>query len=188
MNDARMLKPALIGGILLGVLSALPLINLFNCLCCAWVIVGGVVAAKLYVKDSPQPVSLGGGVLVGLITGIIGAIVSTLFSIPLRLMTNSAGMNIMGQLKRTMDQLPNVPPETRQMIENLAARGDLGVAFFLFGAIFTLVLYSVVAMIGGAIGVAIFEKRKAGFAPDNGQQYQPPSNNLPPPPPPPDAG
>jgi len=183
MNEARMLKPALIGGVLLGILSSLPLINLFNCFCCAWVIAGGVLAAHLYVKDSPTPVSLGGGVAVGLFTGIIGAIVTALFSIPLRLMTNKGGMNAIEQLRETLDQLPNMPAETRQMIESLFAQGNMGTAFFIVGLLFMLVLYSLFAMVGGTIGVAIFEKRKPGSGPQEVPPYQPPST-LPPPPPP----
>jgi hypothetical protein len=182
MNDSRMLKPALIGGILLGVLSSLPLINFFNCFCCAWVIAGGVLAAHLYVKDSPTPVTLGGGVALGLFTGVVGAIVTTLFSLPLRLMMGRGSMNIMAELKQTIDQLPNVPPETRQMIESLAARGGVNTIFFITGMLILLVLYSLAGMAGGAIGVAIFEKRRPGTAPADVPPYQPP-----PPPPPPDS-
>ncbi len=37
MNEQGMFKPALIGGVLLGVLSAIPLVSALNCFCCAWV-------------------------------------------------------------------------------------------------------------------------------------------------------
>jgi hypothetical protein len=39
------LQPALWGGVFIGVLSALPLVNLGNCCCCLWVLVGGGLAA-----------------------------------------------------------------------------------------------------------------------------------------------
>ena len=41
------LQPALYGGLLLGVLSALPIISLGNCACCLWVLAGGAMAAYL---------------------------------------------------------------------------------------------------------------------------------------------
>ncbi|MBN1568151.1 MAG: hypothetical protein JXA73_09905 [Acidobacteria bacterium] len=186
MNESRMLKPALIGGIALGVLSSLPLINLFNCFCCAWVIAGGVIAARLYVKDSPAPVSLGGGVVIGLLTGAIGTLISALFSIPLHLMTGRGGLSAMEQMKEAMDRLPNVPAETREMIESLASRGDINSALLIFGFIFMLVLYCIFGMVGGTIGVAIFEKRKPGSAPPQFPSYQPPPDIPPPPPPPPE--
>jgi len=181
MTDSRMLKPALIGGILLGVLSSLPLINLFNCICCAWVIAGGVVAAYQSVKDSPMPVSLAGGVSVGLFAGGIGTVVTGLFSIPLNLITG--GGRIMEQLKEITDQMPNVPPETRQLIESLAASGDFETVSMIVGMLFTLIAFCIFGMIGGTIGVALFEKRKPGSSPPEVPQYQPPF----PPPPPPDA-
>ena len=182
MNDSRMLKPALIGGVLLGILSSVPFISLFNCFCCAWVIVGGVVAAYLYVKESPTPVTLGGGVALGLIAGIIGSFVSALFSIPLRMLTHQAGIDVMEQMKHTLDQLPNVPPETRELIAKLSTQGNLGTTIFIVGLLGMLVIYSLFAMIGGAIGIAIFEKRKPGSAPGNPPPYLPPTGAPPPPP------
>jgi hypothetical protein len=41
------LQPALWGGLFIGVLSALPLVNLENCCCCLWVLCGGALAAYL---------------------------------------------------------------------------------------------------------------------------------------------
>ena len=36
------LQPALVGGLVMGVLSALPLVNLGNLCCCFWVVSGGL--------------------------------------------------------------------------------------------------------------------------------------------------
>jgi hypothetical protein len=185
MNEERMLKPAVIGGVLLGILSALPFIAFFNCFCCAWVIGGGVLASYMYVKDSPIPVTLGRGVALGLLTGVIGAIVSALFSIPLFLIANRAGRGL-SQLRQALEQLPNVPPETLDRLRALSERGGIDVFFIAIGFVFMLVIYSLVAMLGGAIGVAVFEKRKpAAGRPPEIPSYEPPQ--TPPPPPPPDA-
>jgi len=173
MNDERMLKPALIGGVLLGVLSALPLVN---CLCCAWVIAGGVLAAYLYVKDSPAPVTLGRGVGLGLFTGVLGTVVFTLFSIPLYLLSAGPGASLSDQMKESIDRMPsNMPPETRRMLEEFLTREGAEVYFIVMGLIFTLVIFCLLAMLGSAVGVALFEKRKPGSS-----TYQP---TLPPPPP-----
>jgi hypothetical protein len=185
MNEENMLKPALIGGVLLGILSALPLVNYFNCICCAWVILGSVVAARLYVKDSSVPVTLGRGVAVGLLTGLIGTVVFALFSIPLLLMSSRSG--VMEQLKQTIEQMPNIPPETREAIKSFASQGNIGTIFYVVGFFFMLGVNCLVAMIGGAIGVAIFEKRKSSdAAPEPPRAPQPPAD-LPPPPPPADS-
>ncbi len=71
MNDK--MKPAIIGGVVLGVLSAIPFVNMVNMCCCAWAIVGGVLAANMYIKNSTSPVSTGDGALVAAIAGVVGA-------------------------------------------------------------------------------------------------------------------
>ena len=38
-------QPALLGGLFIGVLSALPVVNTANLCCCLWVIVGGVLTS-----------------------------------------------------------------------------------------------------------------------------------------------
>jgi hypothetical protein len=173
MNEERLFKPALIGGVLLGILSSLPRVG---CLCCAWAIGGGALAAYLYVKDSPSSVTLGRGVSLGLLTGFIGAIVNGLFSIPLQIMRNQEG-GLTEQIKEVMNQMPNLPPETRQMAEELSAHAGI---IYAFGIIFMIAFFCLFGMVGGTIGVALFEKRKpGGSAPPT---YQPPDNvTLPPP-------
>jgi hypothetical protein len=169
MNPEGMFKPALIAGILVGVLSALPFVNLLNCLCCAWVIGGAVFAAHLYVQSSPIIVSLGQGVVLGLLTGAIGGAVQTLFSIPLHLMM--AGMGA-GAAQQILEQvLPNLPADSRETVRSIvSSTGTFGMFFWILSGIMTLILYSLIGMIGGAIGVALFEKRK----PQPLETYQPP--------------
>jgi len=165
MIDERMFRAALIGGVLLGVLSVLPVISAFNCLCCAWVIVGGVLAAHLYVKSAPAVVTLGQGVGLGLLTGVIGAIVDTLFSIPLHFLLSRIGMGFMEQFGQIFEQVQNLPPETREAMRAIVASGgSAGTLFILLSGLIKVVIYGLVAMLGGAIGVAIFEKRKIGAA------------------------
>lgn len=182
MNEERMLKPALIGGVLLGVLSSLPIIGSLNCVCCAWVIGGGAFAAYLYVKDSSVPVTLGRGVTLGLLTGLIGTVVSALFYIPLNLLMQRSGMGIVEQMRQSLERMPNMPAESRRALETLLS--SEGAAFIIYASlfIFTLIGYAIFAMIGGAIGVALCEKRKPGEPAGDAADYQPPT--LPPPAPP----
>jgi len=181
MNEGNMLKPALIGGVLLGVLSSIPVISAFNCVCCAWVIGGGILAAYLYVKDSPIAVTLGRGVALGLFAGFIGAVVHGFFMIPLYFLMNRAGMGIMNSIREALERVPNLPPEAEAALRGLSGEGEVGIFLFAASLVFTLVIFCLAAMIGGAVGVAIFEKRKAGTPPLNAMPPEPPIN-LPPPP------
>jgi hypothetical protein len=180
MNQNTMLRPALIGGVLLGILSAIPPLSLGNCLCCAWIIGGGVLAAHLYVKSSPTVVTLGSGVALGLFTGAIGGIVSALFSIPVQMLMSSMLAEYTGQARQMLGDLPNLPPAVRELIMSTTS-GRLSILSVIVAGFFDLVVYSIIAMLGGVLGVAIFEKRKIGGPPPT---YQPPLN-IPPPPPPP---
>jgi hypothetical protein len=174
-----MLKPALVGGVLLGILSALPLINYFNCFCCAWIIAGGILAARMYVQASPVAVTLGRGVAVGALTGVIGTVVFVLFSIPLWIMLNGTETGLVQQMKQMVEQLPNVPPETQQMLNELSRQKNVDAVIFVLGSIFWLAINCLVAMVGGAIGIALFEKRKTGAKPPDPAGSQPPPVNIP---------
>jgi len=51
--DSGRLQPALYGGLLIGVLSALPFVSAGNCCCCLWVVAGGMLAVYLRQQNSP---------------------------------------------------------------------------------------------------------------------------------------
>ena len=175
MKMENVWKPVIIGGILLGILSSLPFLN---CACCAWVIGGGVLAAYLYVKESPLVVTLGQGVTLGFLTGVIGTVVIALFSIPMFLLSPEGSRDIAEQIQQVMDQIPGFPAESRESMAELTAQEGF-LKIVLITSIFAqLVFNCLLAVLGGALGVAIFEKRKPG---DSSSQ---PPDTLPPPPPP----
>ena len=73
--DSGRLQPALYGGLFIGVLSALPLVNVGNCCCCLWVVCGGVLAVYLRQQNSPFAVTSAEGALVGLLAGLFGGVI-----------------------------------------------------------------------------------------------------------------
>src|SRR6476660_5767207 len=77
------LKPALIGGVVLGLLSVIPFVSAVNVCCCLWAILGGMLATFLYVKSSPTPVTAGDGAIVGALAGVVGALISLILGIPI---------------------------------------------------------------------------------------------------------
>ncbi|HYV83629.1 MAG TPA: hypothetical protein VE931_08955 [Pyrinomonadaceae bacterium] len=139
------LKPALLGGLIVGILSAIPFLN--YC-CCIWGIGGGLLAGMLYIKSAPLPVKVGEGAVIGVLAGIIGGVIY--FAIGLPIAYFISGAQLEETLSRAGFQLP---------------AGLSGLALFavsyLIGAISLLVL----AIIGGLISVPIFEKRKDGPPP-----------------------
>ncbi len=132
------LKPALLGGLIVGLLSAIPFIN--YC-CCIWSIGGGALAAFLYIKGSPVPVKTGDGAMVGGLAGVVGGIIYLIIGLPIALLFGSAAMT--ESLNRSGVQLP-----------------FSGALLLVFGAIVGAIILALLATLGGVIGVAIFEKRK----------------------------
>lgn len=137
------LKPALLGGLIVGVLSAIPIIN--YC-CCIWSIGGGLLAGFLYIKSSPTPVSIGDGAMTGGLAGVVGGIIYFIIGLPIALLFGAAAMT--EQLSRSGVDLP---------VSGML----LMVVSTFIGAIFLAVL----AALGGLLSVPLFEKRKNGSAP-----------------------
>jgi len=157
-----MLQPALLGGVVIGVLSALPIINLANC-CCAWILFGGGLAAYLMQQQRPAPISAGDGALVGLLAGIIGALIWTVVAIPISAMM--IGFES-GMLDKVLSNANEMPPDVRSFLESLRSGPVRGLATVI-GFFVTVCVCSVFGMLGGLFGALFFRK------------------NEPPPPPPP---
>src|SRR6266496_5768116 len=74
-------QPALIGGVVMGVLSALPIVSVANACCCLWIVSGGLIAAYVLQQNQTGPITPGDGALVGLLAGLCGALVKVVLSI-----------------------------------------------------------------------------------------------------------
>jgi hypothetical protein len=150
MDSAR-LQPALLAGVFIGVLSALPIINAGNCCCCLWILAGGALAVYLRQQNSPVPLEAAEGALMGLLAGLIGGVIAAILSIPMHMLT---GPFMEEWMRGIMAQNPDVPPEVREMVERFAAGSAMRVA----GALINIVISTVFGMLGGLLGVAIFKK------------------------------
>ncbi len=149
--DSGRLQPALLGGLLIGVLSALPLVSAGNCCCCLWVVSGGALAAYLRQQNLPVQIDAAEGAIVGLMAGLIGGVAATIISIPMELAMGPLQRQI---IDRVLSSNPDFPPEMRDMIERSAASG----ANIAIKLAFNIVTGVVFGLLGGLLGVAIFKK------------------------------
>ena len=143
------LQPALLGGILIGVLSALPFVG--TC-CCLWVIAGGVLTTYLLQERSALPVTAGDASVAGLLAGVIGAFVSTAVGMIISLARG------IGSSEAISDMLSRgeLPPELVAALERVR---DMPPAVFLIGGLLvSLVIFPIFSMLGALLGVAIFKK------------------------------
>lgn len=156
------LQPAFWGGLFIGVLSALPIVQAGNCCCCLWVVSGGVLAAYLRQQNSPYAIQASEGALVGLMAGIIGGVLTVILSIPMQAVTGPMQQRM---LDWVLSMNPDMPSEMRDAIER--ASGEAG--FHPLAIALTVVYYVVVGlvfgMLGGLLGVALFKKNAPPLPP-----------------------
>lgn len=160
------IQPALLAGLVIGVLWSVPFLNLINLCCCLGVMVGGALAAWLLIKRSPVlPVSSGDGAVVGLLAGLVGAAVYLVLGIPIGLVFNQTGVSMV----RSIFALLNNPEINRAMEEAIRNAENQGLAERLVGALVIWFITSIISVgfstIGGLIGVSMFEKRKGQYPP-----------------------
>jgi uncharacterized protein YqgC (DUF456 family) len=166
------LRAAVIGGLVMGVLSAVtlvPQVPFVRFLCCIWAILGGVVAAYLYIKKSPVPARIGDGVVLGLLSGVIGAAISLIAFL-----------------------LVSFYVSDRTLAEDQLSRHGLHISYasviWMIGVL-TVTLQIIQSLVGGILGVALFEQRRgeggSGPAPPPPYYGGTPAPTYAPPPPPP---
>jgi hypothetical protein len=176
---ASLFQPALLAGIVIGVLSALPIVSAGNCCCCMWVVAGGALAAWLLQQNSARPITIAEGMLAGLAAGVVGAVVAVPISLASQALLGGLGME-RDLLNRILENAQSLPPEMREALEraresSLTAGGGVVRAVVLF--VFSLAVNLVFATLGGVLGALFF--RKGPEISNWGSPVEPP----PPPPP-----
>jgi ABC-type phosphate transport system permease subunit len=153
-------QAALLGGVAIGILSALPVINLANC-CCAWILFGGGLAAYLMQQNHPEPIMIGDGAIVGLLAGVIGAFVWLIVSVPIGFAMAPF------QSEMATDALRNskdLPPEFRRLLEQFSGAPAIGIGL-IFGFFVMLVVSTLFGMLGGLFGALMFRKNQPPVVP-----------------------
>ncbi|HLX12012.1 MAG TPA: hypothetical protein VKS81_04285 [Bacteroidota bacterium] len=136
--------PALYGGIVIGIISVAPVLDLLNCLCCAGTILGGISAVTFYKnRFTPEtpPFTSNDCMVVGGLAGMIGAVISTMLSTIILSMFKDTFLSTLNQYREY------VPGST---IDQMAAMLEHGIPTFL--VIVALLSNFVIDILFGAIG------------------------------------
>jgi hypothetical protein len=140
------LKSALLGGLIVGLLSAIPIVN--YC-CCIWGIGGGAVAGLIYIKGSPTRVLTGDGAIVGALAGVVGALIYLIISLPIAFFFGAAAMEQqLSQLSKSGIQVPLS-----------------GTLLLVVGTLIGSICLIILSTVGGLLAIPIFEKRKDAVPP-----------------------
>ncbi len=185
MAEVDQKQPAIVGGVIVGVLSVIPIVSELNTCCCLWALLGGMIAAKLLIDSSPQPVKAGDGAMVGLWAGLIGGAIRFFVGLPIELMTGGLKLRLLERLADWTGD-PKLQELVQRIIEQAQTQSLLqwligAVPIFIIGAL----ILAGFTVLGGLLGVALFEKRTEPVA--SPPPYPPHPHSLPPSPPPGEA-
>ena len=156
-----MFKPALIGGITAGILTAVPLVN---CFCCLWIIGGAMLAAYLFAKSTPASLTPGDGAVLGILTGIVAAVADSIVSLPFETMNREFVQKFMDQFSQFVEEMPS---GWEKWLNQRA--GGMSPVWFLLGLLASAVIYAAFGALGGLIGASMFGRKRvppAQGAPD----------------------
>lgn len=176
------LKPALIAGIVIGLLSVIPFVSALNICCCLWAILGGMLATYLYVKNSATPANAGDGAMLGALAGAVGGVISVILGVPIDLAMGPVMKNMIVSL------MQNVDPQQAEMMRRQFEASGQAIAPLIIQALIGAVLLFIFSIVGGLIGIPIFEKRKGGAMPPPPPTGTGPGGYSAMPPPPPNTG
>jgi hypothetical protein len=148
MNVWSARKSILLGGLLSGILSVIPLINLFNIFFMMWMGVGGLVSIYLLKKNTSE-IRTADAVLVGAASGLTGGIIFGLFS-------SIMVFNISEEkIERVLERVGSLT----SLIENdaMALIQDTNFRMMFLGIIAIGFCFAIIAgLLGGLIGKSIF--------------------------------
>ena len=169
------LQPALLGGLVLGLGSVIPVVSYGNLCCCGWGIVGGALAAYLLIRRSPVlPITKADGAAAGALAGVVGSLIYLVIGVPLSLLQWNS---VVAQIEQRSESFPDAA--SREMMTQIIAtmQNHPVLIALVVWLLFALVGIGVAAL-GGLVGVAILEKRKGQPYPPQGP---PSSGGFPPP-------
>jgi hypothetical protein len=158
-SKLEFLQPAIAGGLLLGLLSSIPIIQAANLIFGLWILAGGAFTSHLLMKQRPSGIGYGDGAFGGVLSGLFGAIVATIMLIPSKLIFTADFEAGRQQAEQQLAKTPDVAGPMRDLVlRALSPEVSLTTEmfwFFIFG-----ICFSLFAMLGGMLMVWIANRRR----------------------------
>jgi hypothetical protein len=141
-------KSILLGGLLSGILSVIPIINLFNIFFMMWMGVGSLVSIYLLKRETPE-IQTSEAALVGAASGLTGGIIFVLFS-------SIMVLNISEEkIERVLDRVGSLASLVEEDVMTLIQ--DTNFRMMFFGVIAIGFLFAIISgLVGGLIGKSVF--------------------------------
>ncbi len=124
-----------------------------------WVLLGGGMATMMLVKQRPSGITYGDGAFAGVLSGLFGAVVGTIVQMSFRAIASRMFESQQQQeLERIWQQIGAPGPIPDWLLR--AMSGEISAVTIIFTFFSYLIMFSLFAMIGGILTVAILNKSK----------------------------
>ena len=164
MNHPSKFTPVLISSFLMVFICIFPVLNMLNLLCCAGIILGGAAGTWYYasqLEKAGQFIQNKDGIMIGLLAGIISAIVYVIFSTTIMMIAKQNPVELV--YKMTEQWGFSIPPESEKMLrtvyEDYQKNGfsPIMIGVELFSRI---VSHCIFGPIGGLLVASMLNKRR----------------------------
>ena len=115
------LRPAVLGGLIVGAISGIPGLSLLNCCCCAGILFGGAMSVYFYRQEFTSempPMESSDALILGIVAGIIGALFTTVLSTTISLvlgpLETEMVRNFMEKLMQKLEDRGSLPAGTME--------------------------------------------------------------------------
>ena len=159
---------ALIGGLMAGVMSVVPLLQTANACCCFWGWAGGAIAAKYYLERMPQRVTFAEAARVTALAGLLAAVIRVFIGMPIELAMFPTSLRAIEEFAKGM-----ADPQKQKVLELAGTlqgltTGQLLLQFLIPISVLQALVLLGFTVLGGLLGVALFEKRPSTPRPFSG--------------------
>ncbi len=164
MNHPSKFTPVIISSFLMVFISIFPVLNLLNILCCAGIILGGAAGTWYYARQlekAGQFIQNKDGIMIGLLAGIISAIVYVILSTMILMFSKQNPVELV--YKMTEQWGFTIPPESEKMLRTVYEEYNKnGFSTIMIGVeLFSrIVSHCIFGPIGGLLVASMLNKRR----------------------------
>jgi len=162
MDNRLLYQSASIGGLVSALMDTIPYLNLINCFCCIGIALGGVVSLFYYRSKSPsepEEFTMPGLVHIGLLTGLIGAVVSFILHYFVYTIIGNWEIEVIKNLMENLDELPAMWDQLYADMEDGKYDGFAGPMIL----VRSLILFPIFTFIGTLIGNKFVNRGKTNL-------------------------
>lgn len=146
------------------IISLFPVLNLINLICCAGIILGGFAGTAYYnrqLRNSGSIVQFKDGVAIGILSGILSAVVVVILSTFLTIMLKENPIPELFKLIESMSlNLPSGLEEFLQKISDEYSKHGFSITLTLISLGIDVINYPLFGALGGILAVSILRKRE----------------------------